>query len=279
MSSQRGQRRSFAACFVASVLAVAVLVQSDPAMAQRYSSSYCFGPGRTTSDNDPAQPEAEFHMARLMYTDASGRVQGGWRPWWAIDWPEAECHITRGLQRLTRLDVADDSFHTRAFDDRIFDFPWLFAQQVGHWYLSDTETAQLREYLLRGGFLVVDDFHGDYEWSVFTESIFRVLPDRQIVEIPETDALLHILYDLDQRTQIPGHRHLRWGAGNVAARMQGPPHWRGIYDDDGRLMVAINFNMDMGDAWEHADDPTYPEPMTALAYRFGINYIIYAMTH
>nr|NIW25059.1 DUF4159 domain-containing protein [Gammaproteobacteria bacterium] len=141
------------------------------------------------------------------------------------------------------------------------------------------EAAQLREYLLRGGFLVVDDFHGEYEWSVFTESIFRVLPERQIVEIPETDPLLHILYDLDQRTQIPGHRHLRWGVGNVAARMQGPPHWRGIYDDDGRLMVAINFNMDMGDAWEHADDPTYPEPMTALAYRFGINYIIYAMTH
>jgi hypothetical protein len=102
-----------------------------------------------------------------------------------------------------------------------------------------------------------------------------------IVDIPESDPLLHILYDLDQRTQIPGRRHLYRGAdGQIHAELPGgPPRWRGIYDEQGRLMVAINYNMDMGDAWEHADDPVYPEPMTALAYRFGINYIVYAMTH
>ncbi len=82
-----------------------------------------------------------------------------------------------------------------------------------------------------------------------------------------------ILFDLDERTQIPGERHLGY------QRMEGPPHWRGIYDDDGRLMVAINHNIDMGDAWEHADDPHYPAAMTSTAYRFGVNYVIYAMTH
>jgi len=270
------QRRCRYPRLAASLVGVALLLATAAANAQWYSPE-CHSP---TVDNDPPQPKAEFHMARLMYTDSSGRMRGGWRPWWAIDWPEAECHLTRGLRRLTRLDVADDSFHVRAFDERLFDFPWLFAQQVGHWYLSDEEAAHLREYLLRGGFLVVDDFHGEYQWQVFAESIFRALPGRLIVEIPETDPLLHILYDLDQRTQIPGKRHLyRAANGHIEAQLEGPQHWRGIYDDDGRLMVAINFNMDMGDAWEHADDPVYPEPMTTLAYRFGINYIIYAMTH
>ena len=93
-------------------------------------------------------------------------------------------------------------------------------------------------------------------------------------EVPEDDSTLHVLYDLDQRIQIPGLRHLRgrWGP-------EGEPHWRGVYDEEGRMMVAANYNMDIGDAWEHADWVEYPEPMTALAYRFGINYIVYAMTH
>ena len=105
----------------------------------------------------------------------------------------------------------------------------------------------------------------------------RVFPDRPIVEIPEQDALLHILYDIDENIQIPGIQFLRSG---VTYEQDGyVPHWRGIYDDDGRLMVAINWNMDLGDAWEHADVPQYPEQMTALAYRYAINYIVYAMTH
>jgi hypothetical protein len=239
-------------------------------------------PSTVLPQSDPALgPQAEFHMARLIYgqINSGGRGWGGrGRGWWAIDYPAAEYHLTRGLRRLTRLDVADDSVHLQSLDDRIFDYPWLFAQQVGHWQLSNEEAAQLREYVLRGGFLIVDDFHGPYEWSVFTQSITRVLPGYPIVDIPETDPLLHVLYDLDQRTQIPGRRHLYCGEMNVQLP-GGPARWRGIYDDDGRLLVAINYNMDMGDAWEHADDPCYPEPMTALAYRFGVNYIIYAMTH
>ena len=127
---------------------------------------------------------------------------------------------------------------------------------------------------------MVDDFHGPYDWKVFEAGMKRVFPDRPIIDIPDDDPLLHIFFDLNKRTQIPGRCHLRMGpGGRVVAQMQGNPQWRGIYDDRKRLMVAINFNMDMGDAWEHADDPVYPEPMTALAYKFGINYIIYAMTH
>jgi hypothetical protein len=108
----------------------------------------------------------------------------------------------------------------------------------------------------------------------------RVLPGRPIVEIPDEDPMMHVFYDLGDRIQIPGLRHLRRGrGGGIVVQMEGQPHWRGIYDDRGRLIVAINFNMDMGDAWEHADDPWYPAPMTGLAYRLGVNYVIYAMTH
>lgn len=231
---------------------------------------------------DSAAPEAEFHMARLIYADGGGRgfFGGRGRGWWAIDYPEAEYHFINGLKRLTRVESAADSRHLPLTDPAIFDYPWLFAQQVGRWQLSDAETATLREYLLRGGFLIVDDFHGEYEWQIFNEAIRRVFPDRTVVDIAPDDTLLHVLYDLDQRTQIPGRRHLRRAPnGETVAELAGPPRWRGIYDDSGRLLVAINFNMDMGDAWEHADDPVYPEPMTALAYRFGINYLLYAMTH
>ena len=195
--------------------------------------------------------------------------------------PEAELHFVQGLRRLTKIEVADDSRHLKLTDDSLFDYPFLFAQQVGRWHLSNDETAILREYLLRGGFLVVDDFHGPREWQVFEEAARRVFPHRPIVELKANNDLLNVHFALDQRTQILGARHLRGGRdGSWGGQMRNnPPHWRGIFNDDGQLMIAINCNMNMGVAWEHADDAFYPEPMTALAYRFGINDVIYAMSH
>lgn len=232
-------------------------------------------PGPVFSAEGPA---AEFHMARLVYSSNQG--QRAWRPWWAIDYPEAEFHLTRGLGRLTNLDVADDSRHLRLTDNEIFDYPWLFAQQPGRWLLQAEEIAALSEYIARGGFLVVDDFHGQFDWQVMSKALGRAFPDWPIVRLPEDHELMSVLYDLDQSTQIPGRRHLyRADNGEIKAQLYGPAQWHGIYDGEGRLVVAINFNMDMGDAWEHADDPVYPVPMTSLAYRFAVNYVIYAMTH
>ncbi len=197
-------------------------------------------------------------------------------PWWAIDYPEAEFHFRQGVRRLTRIDMADDSRHIALTDDALFDYPWLFAQQVGRWSLSDAETSRLREYLLRGGFMVADDFHGPWQWDVFAEAMRRVFPDRPIVDIPDGHEILHVLLR-SRRAHAdsgPAHDPARTGGGRIEIYPEGsPPRWRGIYDDQHRLMVVMNFNMDMGDAWEHADDPVYPEPMTALAYRFGINYV------
>jgi hypothetical protein len=231
---------------------------------------------------DEMNPTAEFHMARMVYADggAGRRGRGGFRRgWWAIDYPQAELHFHGGVSRLTNVDMADDSHHIDLMDDALFDHPWLFAQQVGqgYWQPSDAEAARLREYLLKGGFLVIDDFHGN-EWPIMEAAMHKVLPAHTIVTLdPARDEIFHSLYDLDVLTQIPGERHVP--CGSMVAYMEGPQRWAGIYDEQGRLMVAIDFNMDVGDAWEHADDPCYPEPMTALAYRFGINYLIYAMTH
>ena len=227
----------------------------------------------------PAQgpaPEGEFHFARLVYTDgnSSGRFFG--RGWWQQDWPEAEEHFIVNLRRLTRI-ATGDPVVVRLTDEALYDHPWLYATQVGYWDLSDAEVAGLREYLLRGGFLMADDYWGEGERQVFDETMRRVFPDRPIVDIPANDPVLHVVFSIDEFTQIPGLRHLgRFGGGLSGLPA---PRWRGIYDDQGRLMVGMNFNQDVGDSWEEANNPAYPEPMTALGYRFGINYITYAMTH
>jgi Domain of unknown function (DUF4159) len=224
-------------------------------------------------------PPPEFQFIRLAYTDNAqfGRFGGFGRGAWTTDAPEAEDHFMQGVHRLTRINAGDGSIGIRPADDEIYNYPFLYAVEVGRWYLSEEDAAKLREYLLRGGFLMVDDFHGSAQWEGFMESMRRVFPDREVVEIPEDHEVFHVLYDLDHKVQIPGSAALNMGRTYEQDGVE--PHWRGIFDDDGRLMVAINFNMDLGDAWELADDPGYPQEDTALAYRFGINYIVYTMSH
>lgn len=228
------------------------------------------------------EPTSELHFTRLQY-DTINRcpnLVGAFRRAWTTDQYEAEYHFTEIISRLTRVETATYYGDHRSFnlmDDQIFDYPWLYAVEVGHWNLSKPEADRLREHLLRGGFLMVDDFHGPCEWEIFMQSMQRVFPDRPIVDIPPDHEIFHVLYDLDHFTQIWGIVLL--GSGITYENGGVDPHWRGIYDDEGRLMVAINHNMDLGDAWEHADDWRYPADLTALAYHFAVNYVIYAMTH
>jgi len=182
------------------------------------------------------------------------------------------------IRRLLRLQVRSVE-QPVSLDDRddVYNYPWLYAVFVGEWDLTDHQAKTLREYLLRGGFLMCDDFWGTRDWEVFAQSIKRVFPDRPVVEIPNADAIFHTVYDLDQRYQVPGEWSIHTG---VHYRNDGyTAHWRGIYDDRGRLMVAIAFNSDLGDSWEWADDSDYPEEYSALGIRIGANYIVYSMTH
>jgi len=235
------------------------------------------------------QEKTEWVFGRLMYPNAAyargfGRRFGGgsWEEggrgiFWTMDYPRSDRHFALALRRLTRI-------HTRSVEQPInlnqndqYDWPWLYGVEVGHWGLTDEQAARLREYLLRGGFLMVDDFHGSYEWEIFADGMRKVFPDRTIVDLQNTDQIFHIIYDLDDRYQVPGmgawYRGVTYEQDGYAAR------WRGVYDDKGRLMVAICHNMDLGDSWEHADDPDYPQKFSALGIRIGVNYVTYAMTH
>jgi Domain of unknown function (DUF4159) len=227
------------------------------------------------------QPQYEFQFARLIYSE-NPQFSRGWgfglgAQRWTTDSPDAEVHLMEGIRRLTRVNAAPEGTAVSLDDDDLFNHPFLYAVEVGGWDLSDAEVARLREYLDRGGLLMVDDFHGSYEWQGFMAFMSRVYPDRPVVEIKDTDEVFHVLYDLQERPQIPGLGSVLRG---VTYEQDGvTPHWRGVYDEHGRLTVVINFNMDMGDAWENADNPLYPQPLTGIAYRFAINDVLYAMTH
>ena len=249
-------------------------------------------PGREYGDfplpPDWKQP-AEWVFARLMYPPASGgygrgyrgRYGGGdWRQGyssWTTDYPRSDRHIAAALQRLTRIHVRSVEQAVNVEDGDHYDWPWLYAVEVGHWEWDEAQAKAIREHLLRGGFLMVDDFHGTREWDIFEVSMRRIFPDRPIVDIDNADPIFHTIYDLDERYQVPGAQYLRSGSTSEFGGVD--PHWRGIYDEKGRLMVAICHNMDLGDSWEWADEPRYDEKFSALGIRIAVNYVAYAMTH
>ncbi len=241
--------------------------------------------------NFPLPPDydrpAEWVFARLMYPtipagyDGHGLLAGDWREGgtgWTMDYPRADRHLAAMVERLTSIDARPVEQPVNLNDgDDVFNWPWLYAVEVGHWDLTLAQAAKLREYLLRGGFLMVDDFHGTQEWSVFVASMRRVFPNRPIVDIPDSDPIFHIYRDLTHRIQIPGAQFL--DSGRTYEKDGVVPHWRAIYDDKGRIMVAICHDMDLGDSVENADNPKYPEKYSAMGMTIFFNYILYSMTH
>jgi hypothetical protein len=233
---------------------------------------------------------AEWTRARLRYPDITGYPNRGFyrnfAGFWTMDYPRSDRHLLAGVRRLTRVDTRSvEQVVSLDGSDEVFNWPTLYGVEVGHWLLPDDQASQLRDFLNRGGFLMVDDFHGTApyrgvrEWDTFTDSMSRVFPDRPIVDIPDDDPIFHTIYDLDDRVQVPGAQifetHLTYEAGETGK----VPHWRAIRDDRGRIMVAICHNMDLGDAWEWSDDPRYNEKWAGLAYRIAMNYFIYDFTH
>jgi len=228
---------------------------------------------------------AEWVFARLMFPPGpldgysrTGRFTGDYRlgaSLWTQDYPRADRHFARAIRRLTRIDARSVEQVVSLDDDDVYNWPFLYAVQAGEWGLTEKEGAKLRDYLLRGGFFMADDFHGTLEWGEFEKRIRYAFPDRSITEIEDTDPVLHSVYDIGDRPQIPGYEHLREGHKNDGIGS----HWRAIRDDHNRIMIAISFNSDMGDAWEFADSPYYPEKIVDLAVRMGVNDVVYAMSH
>lgn len=237
---------------------------------------------RGGDDLDRAMPsfdvDGEYVFARLIFNSAineSGVRNTAWR-----DWPESDYHLIEGIGRLTVANVDSNSHAVNLLDDSIFDYPWLYAVEVGSWQLTDAEIERLREYIGRGGFLIIDDFHGPIQWAGFEHIMRKALPNRAVVPVEESHEIMHIFFDIEEPAQITEMLGLTaLSPGEAASQLGQSARWMGIYDDKGRLSVIINHNMDLGDAWELADEPYFPEPLTALAYRLGVNYTIYGMTH
>jgi len=247
-------------------------------------------------DNIPMPPDwqdkTEWVYARLMYPEhpdalLARRVRWGsmfdWRAGgtsWTQDYPRADRHFAQALRRLTRISVRSVEQPVDPDDtDDFFNWPWMNAGEMGDWKLTDAQAATVREYLLRGGFLMLDDFWGPEEYARFDETMKAIFPDRPVVEIDSKDPIFHSVYNLDDRFQILGDWCVHFSLQCQQRAVGTAAHWMGVYDDKNRLMVMISFNSDIGDAWEWADGPQYPEKMAGEAIRIGVNYVVYAMTH
>ncbi len=242
------------------------------------------------------QEKTEWVFGRLMYPNMDGvHARGGrgfygrrgrfavdWHEggrgvFWTMDYPRSDRHFSQAVRRLTRIHARSVEQPVNLDEGDQYDWPWMYAVEVGHWNLTDAQVKAFREYLDRGGFFMCDDFHGTEEWAVFVNSMHKVFPDRQIVDIPHDDPIFHTVYDLDDKYQVPGEQYVR--SGRTYEYDGYDPHWRGIYDEKGRLIVVICHDMDLGDSWEHADNPEYPQKFSAMGIRIGVNYVIYGMTH
>lgn len=235
-------------------------------------SSLVQGQSMDSTSLDPSVHE--FYFSRGIY---GGEGEDDWGPRWAVDFPKADQQFLVALRRLTIVD-AYDSEHAIAIDDpELRNYPFLYLLEVGALSLDEKQALSLREYLLAGGFLVIDDFWGSWAWANLEHQMGRVFPDRTIVEVPLDHPIFHAFYDIDEVLQIPNVYQASEG---LTYEYDGRvPHVRGIFDDDDRLMVLINWNTDLGDAWEWADLPRYPLRYSTYAFEIGINFVIYGMSY
>ena len=215
----------------------------------------------------------EFYFTRGIYSGSAG----DWGGRWAVDYPKADHQFLVALTRLTGVDAYAADNAIELAEARLRDYPFLYVLEVGSLSLSDEDAQALRHYLDAGGFMVVDDFWGTAAWSNFASEMARVFPDRSIVDVPLDHPVFHAYYDVPRIIQVP---NVYQAGGGPTHEYDGyVPRVRGIFDDEGRLVVLVNWNTDLGDAWEWADNPGYPLRYSTFAYEVGINFVIYAMRY
>ncbi|MBI1347691.1 DUF4159 domain-containing protein [bacterium] len=229
--------------------------------------------------------ELDPHFANDVFTFVRVRY-GSYSRWsrWATDYPDADLNFSFRLQQLTSLKVDPNGRILELTDPELFRYPFIYIIEPGDLSFTEEEVVALRRYLLNGGFLMVDDFWGDDEYENFYREIKRVFPDREPLELPLDHPVFHCVYDLSERPQIPsiGAAQAGRGQGITWERHDASEvHYKGIFDDKGRMMTIICHNTDLGDGWEReGEDPWYfKEFSEKKAYPLGINIIFYAMTH
>lgn len=227
--------------------------------------------------NDEQFKSDVFTFVRIRYESTGGRGRGGN---WSTDYPDSDLNFSFRLHQLTSLEVDPNGKILELTDDELFDYPFIYIIEPGRMWLNEEEVVALRRYLLNGGFLMVDDFWGEDEYATLHENMKRVFPNREPVELPLEHEIFHCVYDLKKKPQVPSIH--AWYSGYTTERADAEEaHYRGIFDDEGRMMVIICHNTDLGDGWEREGmDPQYFKEMSEKwSYPMGINIVTYAMTH
>ncbi|MCY4402376.1 MAG: DUF4159 domain-containing protein [Candidatus Poribacteria bacterium] len=215
----------------------------------------------------------DFTFVRLQYSGRLTQLSN-----WRVDWPASDRNFIYQLSKQTNIDVAPDSIRIPVGSEDLFDYPFAYILEVGSMQLNKAEAKNLREYLLRGGFIFVDDFHGGIEWKRFYTELKKIFPKREPIDISNKHPIFRCFYTIEELIQIPGLRALY--SGRTYERFDGhPARYLGVFDDKGRIMMFICFNSDLGDAWEHAAEASYPREYSNIALKIGINAVIYSMTH
>lgn len=255
-------------------LLIAVLVGAIPADSDP--------PTRSTNPEPvpvPATDDYGFRFVRVQYTSHGGGF-GRRGNAWATDYPRAEQHLHEAIQRTTGLHIDGPPIVLRLTDDRIFEHPVLYLTEPGYWETNEAEVENLRTYLARGGFLIIDDFH-DYgrgqvgpQWNNMYRNIKRVFPDREPVELTADHPIWSVYYDIDPDAAISTKNSGRWGGMRFGPR---DDVYYGIFDDSGRMVVAICYNQDIGDGWEWPNRNL--ADASTVSFQMAINFIIYALSH
>ena len=231
---------------------------------------------------NPAFPHDTFTFARVIYSDGGGGRRWGRRKW-ATDYPDSDLNFSLRLQQLTSFKVNPDPISLELTDPKLFDYPFLYLIEPGDLSFSQPEVESLRKYLLNGGFLMVDDFWGDYEYQNFYMQIKRVFPEFEPKEVPLEHEIFHCVYPLAEKPQVPSI-HSFYGGGRYEGRYgsdTSQANYEAIYDGDGRMMVFICHNTDLGDGWEREGEnhEYFKQYSVKWSYPMGINIVTYAMTH
>ena len=271
---------------IVSLLVLAALIAATTVEAQfRRGFNRGFGNVRLST---AADVDGSFQFCRIIFNGGfGGDNQGGS---WNVDWPRADINLSIRLSELTKATVGRASdgepnhLLLRLTDDVLFQCPFIMMTEVGSASISEAEGAKLRDYLLKGGFLWADDFWGSYAWQWWEAQLRRVLPADQypIVELPRDHPLFHSQFQVQRTPQIASINFWAGSGGNTSERGadSAEVHTRAILDDKGRIMVLSTHNTDLGDSFEReGDDPEYFRTMSVPGYSFGINVLVYAMTH
>ncbi len=289
-ASPRRRRSAVRAALLplALVLGGVCAVAHGPSLAQEPFRVYPSFEGASAEAPLPADYDVpgELVIGRLMYPPARGGFFGGgnWRNGnasWTDDYPRGDRTLVGMLRRFTRINVrAVEQPINLEIDNDVNYWPFMVVGLASPWDLTDEMAATLREYLLRGGFLFCDSFFDSRDWAVFQQNLKKVFPDRPIINLTDDHPIFNIVFDLPNMSsvQIPNWNSLIRGGGGYIGD-GAVPYWRGVEDDEGRLMMLIAFNNDVMDGWQWADDPRYPSEQANLSLQLGVNVVMYAMTH